>query len=45
MQRDHKAYLRDIQESIRKIEKYTNNLTWEKFLKDELLQDGVIRNI
>lgn len=45
MQRTHKAYLKDILEAIRKIEKYTENLSYEDFLKDELIQDGVVKNL
>ncbi|VVB92397.1 Uncharacterised protein [uncultured archaeon] len=45
MQRAHEAYLKDILEAIRKIEKYTEKLTYEEFLKDELRQDGVVKNL
>lgn len=40
-----KAYLNDILNSIRKIENYTENLSYENFVNDELIQDGVVRNL
>jgi len=45
MQRAHDLYLKDILDAIRKIENYTENLTYEEFLKDELRQDGVVKNL
>ncbi|MCZ7358233.1 MAG: DUF86 domain-containing protein [Candidatus Methanoperedens sp.] len=45
MQRTYEAYLKDILEAIRKIEKYTQNMSYEDFLKDELIQDGVLKNL
>ena len=45
MQKDYKVYFKDISESINKIEKYVKNLNFEKFLKNELIQDAVIRNL
>ncbi len=45
MQRTHEAYLNDILEAIRKIDKYTENMSYEDFLKDELRQDSVARNL
>ncbi len=45
MQREYKAYIRDILEAIRKIEKYTENLSFDDFVEDELIQDGVVRNL
>jgi len=43
--RDYKLYLDDIIEAIERIEKYTKNLTSERFEKDNLIIDGVIRNL
>ena len=43
--RDYKLYLDDIQQAIKKIEKYTKNLTLEKLKKDELIIDGIVRNL
>ncbi len=45
MPRKYKAYLKDILEAIRKIEKYTKNINFEDFIEDELIQDGVVRNL
>lgn len=45
MQKECKVYLDDIVESIEKIEKYTTNISYEKFAEDSLLVDGVIRNL
>ncbi len=45
MPREYKAYLKDILGAIRKIEKYTENISMEDFAKDELIQDGVVRNL
>jgi uncharacterized protein with HEPN domain len=44
MPREFKAYLSDILQAITKIEKYTDKLSFDDFLKDELKQDGIIRN-
>ena len=45
MHREYKAYLRDILEAIDKIERYTKNMNFEDFSDNELIQDGVIRNL
>jgi uncharacterized protein with HEPN domain len=45
MQRDYRAYIDDILESIRKIETYTKGITYNEFVTNELVQDGVIRNL
>lgn len=45
MSREFKAYLKDILESILKIEKYTKGLSFNKFESNELVQDGVVRNL
>ncbi|GCC10500.1 hypothetical protein IPdc08_00530 [archaeon] len=37
MPRKYKAYLKDILEAIRKIEKYTKNINFEDFIEDELI--------
>ncbi len=42
MPRDYKAYLGDIIDSINKIERYTNNMSFQDFLQNELVQDGVV---
>jgi len=45
MSKDYKVYLEDIMQAITKIEKYTKNLTFTKFRKNELVIDAVVRNL
>ncbi|NVM52346.1 MAG: DUF86 domain-containing protein [Candidatus Helarchaeota archaeon] len=45
MHRQYKTFFSDILEAIRKIEKYSNNLSFDQFVKEELIQDGVVRNL
>lgn len=45
MPRDCRAYFRDILEAIRKIKRYTENINFEEFADNELIQDGVVRNL
>jgi uncharacterized protein with HEPN domain len=45
MPRDHRAYLDDILEAIQRIEQYTASLTLEGLKADQLIQDGVVRNL
>jgi len=45
MPKDYRVYLEDIMEAITKIEKYTGNLIFEEFRKNELVIDAVIRNL
>ncbi len=45
MPREYKAYSNDILKAISKIEKYTANMTFDDFLRNELIQDAVIRNL
>jgi len=42
--RDFIVFLEDIKNSIEKIEKYTTNLSFEDFCKNEMLIDAIIRN-
>ena len=44
MSRDH-AYLFDTLESARSILEYTRGKDWESFVKDNLLQDAVVRRL
>ena len=37
--------MNDILKCIKKIEKYTEGITYDKFIKNELIQDGVNRNL
>ena len=43
--RDYKIHLEDILKSIQKIEGYTKSCTYNKFSKNELVIDAVIRNL
>ena len=43
--RNYKVYLNDILNCIDKIEKYTENISYDKFKNNDLIQDGVIRNL
>ena len=45
MPREYKAYLRDILEAVRKIERYSEDISFEEFVNDELIQDGIVRNL
>ena len=44
MKRDYGLYIEDILEAIGKIEKYTERLTIDDFIRDEKSIDAVIRN-
>jgi len=41
----HSLFVEDILESMDKIERYTKGLTYDGFVKDEMVVDAVIRNI
>ena len=43
--RDIKLYIEDINESIRKIEKYTKDLSLDDFKKNIMAVDAVVRNL
>lgn len=43
--REYKLYLDDILKAIKKIEKYTKGLTLKQIMKNELVVDGVARNL
>ena len=45
MKRDYKLFLNDIKESIALIEDYLDNVSEEQFMKDEQVQDAVIRRL
>ena len=45
MSREYNLYLRDILEAIGRIERYTRGMDYEEFLANDLVQDGVIRNL
>ena len=44
-QRNYLLYLTDIIESIEKIERYSEGLTFDKMVEDEKTRDAIIRNI
>ncbi|MFH1362628.1 MAG: DUF86 domain-containing protein [Candidatus Omnitrophota bacterium] len=44
MKRDSKFYIKDILDSMEKIEKYTKGLSFREFSRDEMLIDAVVRN-
>lgn len=43
--RNYRIYVNDILKCIKKIEKYTEGITYDEFIKNELIQDGVNRNL
>lgn len=43
--RDYKLYLEDILQAIQKIEKYTKGLDANKLKKEDLVVDGIVRNL
>jgi len=45
MKTDHSAFLNHILDAIKKIEKYIQGIEEETFKKNDLVQDGVIRQI
>ena len=45
MQRDYKFYLRDILESIKRIDEYTKNKSYKNFSENDLITDAVLRNL
>ena len=45
MDRNDLAYIDHILDCIRKINKFSKELTFEEFRKNELVQDAIIRNI
>ena len=45
MSREYNLYLHDILEAIGRIERYTRGMDYEEFLANDLVQDGVIRNL
>ena len=43
--RDYRAYLKDILESIERIEEYTESLDFDDFLENKMVQDAVVRRL
>ena len=44
-ERRDKDYLGDIQDSAKRIASYTEDLTYDGFMKDSKTQDAVVRNL
>src|SRR3989339_850747 len=45
MNKNNQVYLQDIAKAISKIEEYTVNIDFDKFLKEDMRQDAVIRQL
>ena len=45
MPKDYSIYLNDIIDSIEKIRTYTRGISYEEFIKNSLIADGVMRNL
>lgn len=45
MRRTYKLFVEDILEATEKIKRYTRGLTYETFVKNEMVVDAVIRNL
>jgi len=45
MSRDFRLYLEDIIESCQRINQYTEGMTYDSFIKNNLVSDAVLRNI
>jgi len=45
VKKDDFVYLRHILDAISRIEEYTQDITYERFMSNHLIQDGVIRQI
>lgn len=44
-ERNYRLYVKDILDSISKIESYTNNLSFEEFSRNSIVIDAVVRNL
>ena len=45
MDQDHKGHLRHISDAIQQIDEYLKDASLDQFLRDRLLQDGVVRQL
>lgn len=45
MKKDDQVYLKHIRDAIIKIENYIEKIDYDNFLKDSLVQDGIIRQL
>jgi uncharacterized protein with HEPN domain len=44
-ERSYRLYVNDILESIKKIESYIADLSYDDFIKNDLIRDAVLRNL
>jgi uncharacterized protein with HEPN domain len=44
-ERSYRLYVNDILESIKRIEDYTTDLSYDDFIKNDLVRDAVLRNL
>ena len=45
MSRDYRLFLEDILESCTRIERYTHEMSFDQFVKDDKTYDAVLRNL
>jgi uncharacterized protein with HEPN domain len=45
MKKDDTVYMKHILDAIHRVEEYTQNIEYKDFIKNHLIQDGVIRQI
>ncbi len=45
MEKTVQVYLDDIAEALDRIERYVSDLTFDQFVKDDMTQDAVLRNL
>ncbi|MFW6111118.1 MAG: DUF86 domain-containing protein [Thermoproteota archaeon] len=45
MPRNYRIYLKDILQATKKIQRYTQDLSFHDFLNQEIIQDAVVRNL
>lgn len=43
--RDYRLYLDDMAEAVKKIEKYSRGFNAQKLRKEDLVIDGIVRNL
>ena len=45
MKKDDTVYLRHVLDAVRKIGRYTEGVTYEQYLRNDMMQDGVVRQL
>ncbi|MFQ5814011.1 MAG: DUF86 domain-containing protein [Anaerolineae bacterium] len=45
MKKDNTVYLRHIRDAIQRVERHLAGVSWEQFLRNELVQDAVVRQL